>query len=192
MRWQLCAGLEISALKFYPRALEPYEIREIFTNGQPLSEVASGSALQTLDEDPLEKVRSSMQDITKDTAGAIKEQTVASTAAQMIQFAGLKESSAVKEDFLYGYLPDPSPCATLWKEEEQQFLPPRELARWQECRKCDAKQCQNADGNGGYLCYGAAGGTFECAHGFSNKLIGGPIDFGGTPIQVCLGVCWWV
>ncbi len=128
LRLQDCTDLQISALKFYPRALEPHEIREIFTNGQPLSEVATGSGLQTLDEDPLVKV-----DSTIDTAGAIKEQTLESTAAHMIQFAGLRESSAEREDFLYDYLPDPSPCASLWKEQEQQFLPPRELARWRAC-----------------------------------------------------------
>jgi len=39
------------------RALETYELREIFTNGQPLSEIATGSTLRELNEDSLEKIR---------------------------------------------------------------------------------------------------------------------------------------
>ena len=39
------------------RALESYEVREIFSNGQPLSEIATGSTLQELSEDSVENIR---------------------------------------------------------------------------------------------------------------------------------------
>jgi len=39
------------------RALQSYEIQEIFTNGQPLSEIATGSTLQGSNEDALDQIR---------------------------------------------------------------------------------------------------------------------------------------
>eukprot|EP00961_Rhodomonas_salina_P076520 1027556-Rhodomonas_salina.1 len=39
------AGLALSSLKFYPRALASNEIMDIFSSGQPLPELATGSGL---------------------------------------------------------------------------------------------------------------------------------------------------
>jgi len=50
------------------RALEAYEIGEIFTNGQPLSEIATGSALRELSEDSLEIIRQTVLSRGQDTA----------------------------------------------------------------------------------------------------------------------------
>lgn len=132
------AGLALSSVKFYPRALLASEVNEIFTAGQPLAEVATGSKLSAVDEDAFEQLRGSV-----DTGNEKVEASMDEFAEREMVIASVLGITSARygqeiEDTLYP--PDPAPTAYLPKGEavflevdkhgETLTLPDMEMEKW--------------------------------------------------------------
>ena len=125
------AGLTLSSVKFYPRALQPGEIREIFFGGQPLSEVATGSVLNKFQEDDLKQTEVLVDSARANTEQALLKSMVDNDVASVLGIAATNRISG-KEDPLWPK--DGSPVAvlsTLPRAEVILKRSEREYAEWQ-------------------------------------------------------------
>jgi hypothetical protein len=122
-------GLELSAAKFYPRALLPNELADIYAGGAPLSEIATSAVLRANDEDPFTQLKHAASATQAGTAAALDAENARTAANLLISKRALAESDEAREAALY--TPDDAPPAPLALAPEMAaLLPPRELARW--------------------------------------------------------------
>jgi len=122
-------GLQLSSVKFYPRALTPAEITEINVNGQPLSEIATGSLLSGHSDNVHDELMVGVDGIKVFTESSLLQQEGKMELADQIARAKLSETEESLDGSLFPV--DPSPPATLLPDEPQSYLPPLELQSWQ-------------------------------------------------------------
>ncbi len=122
-------GLELSAAKFYPRALLPNELADIYAGGAPLSEIATSAVLRVNDEDPFAQLKHAAAASQDGTAEALDAENARTAASLLISKRALAEGDDAREASLY--TADDSPPAPLALAPEMAtLLPPREQARW--------------------------------------------------------------
>jgi hypothetical protein len=122
-------GLELSATKFYPRALLPNELADIYAGGAPLSEIATSTVLRANDEDPFAQLKHAAAATQEATAAALDEENARTAANLLISKRALAEGDDAREAALF--TTDDSPAAPLALAPDMAALfPPRELARW--------------------------------------------------------------
>jgi hypothetical protein len=122
-------GLELSAAKFYPRALAPNELADIYAGGAPLSEIATSTVLRPTTEDSFAGLQFSTAASAAGTADTLATENARTAASLLVSKRALGESDDVRDAALY--LVDESPAAPLFLAPEiASLLPPRELARW--------------------------------------------------------------
>ena len=122
-------GLELSAAKFYPRALAPNELADIYAGGAPLSEIATSTVLRPTTEDSFAGLQFSTAASAAGTADTLATENARTAASLLVSKRALGESDDVRDAALY--LVDESPAAPLFLAPEiAALLPPRELARW--------------------------------------------------------------
>ena len=127
-------GTILSSVKFYPRVLMPSEVSEIFQNGQPLVETATGSLLNSVQEKELTLIRGAIQNVTESAASLQEEQFEDEQILLEVSENRIREEEQrQREQILYSYTQDLAPCAALpWWEDESK-LPLQALHAWREC-----------------------------------------------------------
>jgi hypothetical protein len=122
-------GLELSAAKFYPRALATNELADIYAGGAPLSEIATSTVLRTTTEDSFAGLQFSTAASAAGTAETLATENARTAASLLVSKRALGENDDVRDAALY--LIDESPAAPLFLAPDiASLLPPRELARW--------------------------------------------------------------
>jgi hypothetical protein len=136
----------LANLKFYPRVLMPSEVSEIYQNGQPVVETATGSLLNTVEEEELALIRGAIQNATDNSASFQKE--ISSEEAILLEVSENRLSSeeqTKRSKILYSYTDDLAPCAALpWWEDESK-LPAHDLEIWKKCGSPKTNRSEDQD-----------------------------------------------
>lgn len=102
---------------------------EINVNGQPLSEIATGSLLSGHSDNVHDELMVGVDGIKVFTESSLLQQEGKMELADQIARAKLSETEESLDGSLFPV--DPSPPATLLPDEPQSYLPPLELQSWQ-------------------------------------------------------------